>query len=473
MLHVRCKAEVLRWFSSAAAVPLFFSVVSFCEQPKQSTCKPGSQHTTLTSQDAGEVQVQRPAVLSPRVVGQGRFEPPPGQILFIAGQTKRGLENFAANFPAPGGISFYTSVKNLWGTGLSDQTSPETRDFLIRLVGEQDLDYLVRKFPNSALHVGLALDGGILAKLASGGRLKVDGVEVDPRANARELIDLLEKLGRPVFLRIGYEAEGPWNGYDPQAYRLAFKYITNYIQQTYREKGDDHIAVVWHIAGYIAPHEPTNHDGFVTYQCRPFDDWYPAGGEGVDWVAFSFFTQPYDEVGMGRNPGSTMRSVLTYLRTKNKPILIAESAPRTYDFNYDSRRKENQPGRGYFKKSFQTAVPNFVDNLTAKQMWDGFSDGGTSYPGWFATYFKMIEENRDAIRAVHYINDEWQRYTLWQCKSGEDACRSGYWGDTRLEIIPQIQRMWLERAGRDRFLEGSPTLFGQLNGWKINDPLRH
>jgi hypothetical protein len=467
MLRDPCKAEALRWCCIAAVVTLFFSILSFCEQPKQFTCIPESQQKTPpASQDAGNVQVHGPAVPSPRVAGHGRFEPPPGQVLFIAGQTKQGLESFAKNFPAPGGVSFYTSVQNLWGTGLSDKTSPETRDRLVRLVGEQDLDYLVRKFPNSALHVGLSLEGGVLANLASGGRVKVDGVEVDPRANVRELIDLLERLGRPIFLRIGYEADGQWNAYDPQSYRLAFKYITNYIQQTYREKGADHIAVVWHIAGYIEPGKPTNHEGFVTYQDRSFDDWYPVGGEGVDWVAFSFFTQPYDEVGMGRNPGSTMRSVLTYLRSKNKPILIAESAPRTYDFNSQSRPKENQPGHGYFKKSFLTAVPDFVDNLTVKQMWNGFSDGGTSYPGWFAVYFKMIEENRDAIRAVHYISDEWQRYTLWQCRSGKDACRSGYWGDTRLEVISQLQWMWLEHAGADRFLEGSPTLFGQLNGWK-------
>src|SRR6202040_2147143 len=198
MPRVPCKAEALRWCCIAATVTLFLSVVSFCELPTQFTSIPESQQRTPASQDAGNVQVHGPSAPSPRVVGHGRFEPPPGQVLFIAGQTKQGLESFAEIFPAPGGVSFYTSVQNLWGTGLSDKTSPETRDRLVRLVSEQDLDYLVRKFPNSALHVGLALDGGVLATLASGGRVKVDGVEVDPRANVRELIDLLEKLGRPI-----------------------------------------------------------------------------------------------------------------------------------------------------------------------------------------------------------------------------------------------------------------------------------
>src|SRR6266478_1121711 len=216
MLRVPCKAEALRWCCIAAAVTLFVSTVSFCEQPKQSASIPESQQRTPASQDDGKVQVSRPAVPPPRVVGQGRFEPPPGQILFIAGQTKQGLEGLATNFPAPGGVSFYTSVQNLWGTGLSDKTNPETRDRLVRLVGEQDLDYLVRKFPNSARHVGLSLDGGVLAKLAFGERVKVDGVEVDPRANVRELIDLLQKLARELFLRIESDKDWPCNAYDPR-----------------------------------------------------------------------------------------------------------------------------------------------------------------------------------------------------------------------------------------------------------------
>ena len=47
--------------------------------------------------------------------------------------------------------------------------------------------------------------------------------------------------GRMVNLRIGYEFDGEWNGYDPETYKRAFRAIVD----TLREMGAENEQTVW------------------------------------------------------------------------------------------------------------------------------------------------------------------------------------------------------------------------------------
>ncbi len=69
---------------------------------------------------------------------------------------------------------------------------------------------------------------------------------------------------------------------------------------------------------------------------------------------------------------------------------------------------------------------------------------------WFAPLFAYVEANRDMIRAVAYINADWDSQSMWAAPYAE-----GYWGDSRLEANPEITRRWLH---------GSPALRSQLEG---------
>lgn len=122
--------------------------------------------------------------------------------------------------------------------------------------------------------------------------------------NIQKLIDVLKKWDRPVFIRIGYEFNGHWNGYQPESYKKAFCYITN----KFRKAGLEKVATVWCY-------------GYDDQKNSPFMDYYP-GNEYVDWWGIDLF-KPEEF----KNP-----EVLSYLDNSlkyKKPLMIGESTPRS------------------------------------------------------------------------------------------------------------------------------------------------
>ncbi len=51
----------------------------------------------------------------------------------------------------------------------------------------------------------------------------------------------LRTLQRPAYIRIGFEFNGPWNGYEPEAYKAAWQRIVTAL----REHHLDEVAAVW------------------------------------------------------------------------------------------------------------------------------------------------------------------------------------------------------------------------------------
>jgi hypothetical protein len=49
--------------------------------------------------------------------------------------------------------------------------------------------------------------------------------------------------------------------------------------------------------------------------------------------------------------------------------------------------------------------------------------------------FKYINENSDVIRGLAYINANWDAQPRWGAPHNE-----GYWGDSRLEVNPEIAK---------------------------------
>jgi hypothetical protein len=112
------------------------------------------------------------------------------------------------------------------------------------------------------------------------------------------LFDGFADLGRPFFVRIGYECNGPWNGYPPASYVDAFRHVTERL----RAHGAP-AATVWCV-------EPHDIDQVM--------DWYP-GDDVVDWWSVDWF-----------DPGH-MRESRDFLRQADahgKPVMIGESSPR-------------------------------------------------------------------------------------------------------------------------------------------------
>lgn len=120
----------------------------------------------------------------------------------------------------------------------------------------------------------------------------------------------IASLNRPIFLRIGFEFNGEWNGYTrPDVYVQAFQHTVDMI----RELGFDNIAIVWCY----------NPDG----QAKDFMSYYP-GDEYVDWWAIDVF-----DINSISTPHA--EDFLLQADIHNKPIMLSECTPYTYYVQQD------------------------------------------------------------------------------------------------------------------------------------------
>jgi hypothetical protein len=122
-------------------------------------------------------------------------------------------------------------------------------------------------------------------------------------AHIQSLVDGLADLGRPAYLRIGYEFNGPWNGYQPETYIAAFRRITAAIRARNLP-----VATVW-CAG-------------LTCDDRPIDWAYWPGDDVVDWCGLDlFFPEDLHD--------RRTTAFLAACAAKGRPVMIGESTPRT------------------------------------------------------------------------------------------------------------------------------------------------
>ncbi len=185
-----------------------------------------------------------------------------------------------------------------WWAMNSDQRRPAcymsycnlTAPFLPAL--RQDLERYRRELSDGVympVQMGLWLptnDDTELSKVASG---EYDG-------DIQRFCDDLNKLGYPVYLRIGYECNGSHNGYDPAIYKAAFIRITDALRANNVEA-----ATVFNVIQ------------------GPYLAYYP-GDDYVDWMSINQF-------GAGNIQSAYTSALLSDAETRGKPVLIGESGP--------------------------------------------------------------------------------------------------------------------------------------------------
>jgi hypothetical protein len=333
----------------------------------------------------------------------GRFTPPDGQTLLIVGQDLGAVAGYAgAVHPTPGGVTTYTGLWDLGGLeSVADWGA-----------GHVDAQATLDTYPQSALVIGLEMvedAGDELNRLAEGA--------YDDQVDA--LGRFIRAAGRPVFLRIGYEFDGPWNHYDPAEYVAAWRHVVARL----RSAGVDNFATVWQSAAN------------VTFEDRPFPEWWP-GDDSVDWIGTSLF---FLDENLGRHA-----ALIDWAAEKGKPVMICEAAPRGYnlDESPDGAAPFAYPDRGLtFSRDGVSFSPR-----TSEQIWSE----------WYAPLFELVRDNSHAIRALAYINVEWNAQEMWGAGSAL------YWGDSRVEANALIRERWLAETGTDSWLHGGPQLFDAL-----------
>jgi oligosaccharide reducing-end xylanase len=277
-----------------------------------------------------------------------KFLPPPGKTLFIVGQDLGAIggmpdytEGYVNAMPKriPGGLTTYTGLHDLGG--LEQAGNWGAGDVSAQLLMEQP------DFANTTLVIGLFLGGQNLAKINQG----------DYDANIDRLAKWIGAQKRPVFLRIGYEFDGPWNAYAPEPFVAAWQRIVDRL----RALKVANVATVWQSA-----------TDAQTFEGHAWSAWYP-GDDYVDWFGMSYFT-PNAKV---------FADWLALARKHSKPVMIAEATPRGRDL--------------------------------AKE------DGNVVWAAWFAPFFKFIHDNADMIRAVAYINTHWDSQSMWAGQNWGDS----------------------------------------------------
>ena len=213
-----------------------------------------------------------------------------------------------------------------------------------------------------------------------------------------------------VFLRIGYEFDGIWNvGHDnTEMYKQAYRHIVDRM----RASDVNNVLFTWQSGASII-------DDIIEQRREDISDWYP-GDDYVDWIALSWFTRP-DElpvVGADYVPATSRElsdEVVAFARARGKPVMIAEASPQGFDV----------------KRGFEANIAPILDGpsgkghtpMTPDALWDA----------WYAPLFEWMNENRDVVRSLAYINANWDSQPMWG-----PPYEGGFWGDSRLEENPQL-----------------------------------
>lgn len=356
-----------------------------------------------------------------------------GPLLLFMGQDTYTIDEYHRSVPqdAIEGVTLYTCVE----VQATNEFFPGVYSPAHWNAGIMDFQRTLKKYPNAALSIGLVFND-IIADQDLYGK-KIARGEFDHKL--LKFAKTLKDMKRPVYLRIGYEFDGPWNQYHPESYKAAFRKIHSLLA-TARA---DNVKTVWHSS--VWPDKNLAGDRAADYDHKRPDmlnDWYP-GDDVVDWVGMSLFYR--DLSNWNYTPPDTPKraqdQLLDFARTHNKPVMIAEAAPQGFRTAELSRSPIGK---------------NDLSSLTAEQLWDA----------WYAPFFKFVDNNRDVIGSVAYINAHWDSQFYWFCIPGATAgsknCPSGFWGDSRLQVNPLILERWLnEVLDPKKYLQGTPH-FGSI-----------
>lgn len=365
--------------------------------------------------------------------------PEDDRILLIVGQDLTSVYAYvdSGRYPTPGGVVTYLSFYNLlseshpaYGAlGEDPAGKPLTYDADWG-AGRLNAHTAARGFPDSALVIGLNIAEGSGDTVWAGGGLAAIG-RGDHDDKIRRLARFCRDAGKPVYLRIGYEFDGAWNrGYENStAYVEAFRRIVDVM----RAADAGRVAYVWQASA-----SPI--DDIIDGSREDIADWYP-GDDYVDWAGLSWFLRPDEKPAAAPSQRELADEIIGFARARGKPVMIAEAAPQGYDLDRSTVANIGPLWDG--------DAGQLRSDLSATRIWQE----------WFEAFFAYITANADVIRAVTYINADWDSQPMWAA-----PYPNGYWGDSRIQVNPVISERWLQQIGDDNtWLHGSPDIAEKLN----------
>lgn len=233
---------------------------------------------------AGRIDAEPPSGVASSLSG-GKFCPPEEKRLLIIGQDRDSMTAYVRDTgQVPGGFMSYNHLNAFGGRmGIEPRYIDGLHDFGI-----------AKEYPNTVLQVGLVFKG-----------MEKDIIKGVYDDRLDRLAEWFRGADVPVYLRVGPEFDLPadngfgWPTYEPEGYKLAFRYIAD----RFRQRGVENVAFVWHSAAWKGVER--------AWAFYPGDDY-------VDWFAVSLF-------GRENNEGAALFA--GYARQRGKPLMIAEATP--------------------------------------------------------------------------------------------------------------------------------------------------
>lgn len=263
------------------------------------------------------------------------------------------------------------------------------------------------------LALGLSMtqepEAGDFARIADG---KFDA-EID------HLAGFIKKTERTTLLRIAYEFDGAWNASygDHAAYIAAWRHIVLRL----RAAEVTNVQFVWQ--GAASPI-----DDVIEQRRENIEDWYP-GDDYVDWIGTSWFLLADEIPDAAKSDDFTPQShreltdeLLGFARARGKPVFVAELSPQGFDLDESTRRNIGAIWDGTSGEDLRRVTP--------QRIWQT----------WYEPFIDYLEQNKDVIQAIAYINVDWDSQPAWGAPYAQ-----GYWGDSRLQTSPEIAEKWNHR----------------------------
>lgn len=226
-----------------------------------------------------------------------------------------------------------------------------------------------------------------------------------------ELGAIIAAFGDPVFIRLGFEFNGSWNGYTTGVYPRAFRKVV----ERFRAAGVTNAAYIW----CYEPDGPDDFDAVLDGESA----WYP-GDDVVDWFGLDLFgpehfAAPTSPRARGDSAYERSLCFLEMAASHGKPVMLSENA------------------------AVKAHVTADVDD-------PGFVDGTSDWETWFGPFFAFIV-NHPLIKGFLYMNQDY-RNSVYDLENG--------WGDCRIETNSYILDHYREMLRDERFVHAFEGLSG-------------
>ncbi|VUD62652.1 Beta-1,3-xylanase TXYA [Thalassocella blandensis] len=166
-------------------------------------------------------------------INNGKFVPAENKILMFIGQDSDTVADYHKEVPEDKieGVTLYTSLLS----ASPEKTLPAIHSPGNWGAGDTDFQKTLTQFPSASLAIGLSM-----AQCQHDHLFQIAQGHYDESLDV--FIDFIQSIApRPVFLRIGYEFDGPWNCYTPTPYKEAYRHIV----KRFRARNIQNVAFVW------------------------------------------------------------------------------------------------------------------------------------------------------------------------------------------------------------------------------------